>query len=320
MMEDWDAFTAAHPFGSLLQSSKWAALKASFDWHADRVRLEEGGQLVAGAQLLFKAKWRFLRLAYVPRGPVVDWSDAAAVEALLERVVRRARRRRALRLWIEPRAEDSAELRARLRRLGWRERPKPVQPPRTILVDLTPSEEEILARMKQKTRYNVRLARRKGVIVRTGGMDDVPHFIRLMEETARRDGFAVRPAAYYRRFVALFVPHDAALLLAEVEGEVVAALIVAAWGRTAYYLYGASGARHRNRMPNYLLQWEAMRWARRRGCTQYDLWGIPDADERELEASFRHRSDGLWGVYRFKRGFGGRVVRYAGLWERSPWR
>ncbi len=317
-MNDWDRFTAAHPYGSLLQSSLWAALKAGFGWRKEVVRWEEAGQLLAGAQLLYRAKWGVLRLAYVPRGPVVDWSDEAAVEPLLREVRRAARRRLALWVWIEPQAEDCPALRALLRNLGWRERKHAVQPPRTILVPLEGTEETLLARMKQKTRYNIRLAMRKGVRVREGGLDDLPIFLALMEETGRRDGFSIRPPAYYRRFAELFIPRHAALLLAEVEGEVVAGIIVAAWGRMAYYLYGASSARHRNRMPTYLLQWEAMRWARARGCTVYDLWGIPDEDEATLEAEFRERRDGLWGVYRFKRGFGGRVVRYVGLWERRP--
>ena len=87
-------------------------------------------------------------------------------------------------------------------------------------------------------------------------------------------------------------------------------------GWRAWYFYGASADQRRELMAPYLLQWEAMRWARLRGCTEYDLWGIPDASEVELEAQFAARTDGLWGVYRFKRGFGGRICRAAGPWDR----
>ncbi len=96
------------------------------------------------------------------------------------------------------------------------------------------------------------------------------------------------------------------LLLAEYEGRPLAALMVFALGRRAYYLYGASTDEERNRMPTYLLQWRAMQWARARGCLEYDLWGVPDEDEQTLEAQFETRRDGLWGVYRFKRGSAGR--------------
>jgi peptidoglycan pentaglycine glycine transferase (the first glycine) len=93
-------------------------------------------------------------------------------------------------------------------------------------------------------------------------------------------------------------------------------LMVFAQGKRAWYLYGASRSAHREKMPTYMLQWEAIRWAKSKGCQVYDLWGIPDADEETLEAQFSKRSDGLWGVYRFKRGFGGRVTRTMGAWDR----
>jgi hypothetical protein len=105
------------------------------------------------------------------------------------------------------------------------------------------------------------------------------------------------------------------LLLAEYEGRPLAALMAFARGPRAWYLYGASTDEERNRMPTYLLQWEAMRWARRRGCQTYDLWGVPDADHETLESQFESRGDGLWGVYRFKRGFGGELVRSIGAWD-----
>jgi lipid II:glycine glycyltransferase (peptidoglycan interpeptide bridge formation enzyme) len=92
--------------------------------------------------------------------------------------------------------------------------------------------------------------------------------------------------------------------------------MVFAYGSRAWYFYGASTEKERNRMPTYLLQWKAMQWARQRGCTQYDLWGVPDADLETLEANFTKRSDGLWGVYRFKRGFGGELIRAAGALDR----
>jgi lipid II:glycine glycyltransferase (peptidoglycan interpeptide bridge formation enzyme) len=92
--------------------------------------------------------------------------------------------------------------------------------------------------------------------------------------------------------------------------------MVARSGDQAYYLYGASTDEERNRMPTYLLQWEAMKWAMARGCKEYDLWGVPDEDEPTLEASFEERHDGLWGVYRFKRGFGGELRRAAQALDR----
>jgi peptidoglycan pentaglycine glycine transferase (the first glycine) len=198
---------------------------------------------------------------------------------------------------------------------GLRPSPQSIQPPRTLLVDLGGDDEQILGRMKQKTRYNIRLALKKGVVVSTSS--DVETFHRLMVTTGQRDVFGVHSLEYYRRAYELFYPRgECELLLAEYQGEPLAALMVFARGSRAWYIHGASSDAHRDRMPTYLLQWEAMRWARARGCTTYDLWGVPDVDEETLEANFTQYSDGLWGVYRFKRGFGGMLRRALGPWDR----
>ena len=200
--------------------------------------------------------------------------------------------------------------------MGFEASPQSIQPRRTILVDLQDDADALLKRMKQKTRYNIRLAGRKGVTVRAGGEADLPEFYDLMETTAERDGFGIHSRAYYDTGHRLFVPQGrGCLLLAEHEGRLLAGLVVLAMGDTACYMYGASSSEGRNLMPTYLLQWESMLWAKEQGCLTYDLWGVPDEDEDTLEAEFTERSDGLWGVYRFKRGFGGRLVRTVGAWD-----
>ena len=177
-----------------------------------------------------------------------------------------------------------------------------------MIVDLQGEEDEILARMRQKCRYNIRLAEKKGVSVRA--WDDIGAFHQMVVTTGERDGFAVHSAEYYRRAHELFRPTGMSeLLVAEFEGRPLAALMVFARGPRAWYVYGGSSDTERERMPNYLLQWEAMRWAKSRGGEAYDLWGVPDEDEGTLEAGFSTRNDGLWGVYRFKRGFNGRLRR-----------
>jgi lipid II:glycine glycyltransferase (peptidoglycan interpeptide bridge formation enzyme) len=142
-------------------------------------------------------------------------------------------------------------------------------------------------------------------------------FFGLSQTTAERNEFSIYPLAYYQTFLRLFGrqgANQARLFIAEHEGRPLAAMVAVAFGQRATYLYGASSNEARDLMPTYLLQWEAMRWARERGCRTYDLWGVPDADEATLEADFKDRNDGLWGVYRFKRGFGGQVVRHIGAW------
>lgn len=298
--------------GHLLQSWAWGELKVQFGWGVERVAAG-----AACAQVLFRAAPGGLgSLAYVPRGPAADFGDGAGVRALLEAIRPSARKRRAICLKVEPNCEETPALEGALRAMAFRPSPQAVQPRRTILVDLEGTPETVLERMKQKTRYNIRLAERKGVTIRAGTEADLPAFYQLMEVTAERDRFAVHSEAYYTAAHRLLVPAgQGRLLLAEHEGRLLAGLVAIAFGDTACYMYGASSDEGRNLMPTYLLQWEAMRWAREQGCRWYDLWGVPDEEEAVLEAQFADRSDGLWGVYRFKRGFGGRLVRTAGAWD-----
>jgi len=318
---EWDAFVAAHPRGSLLQTTNWARLKNRFGWTSQRVWMRRDNRLVAGAQVLFRSvALGVVKMGYAPHGPLVDWEDAEQVDVLFNQIDQAAYRRGAGMLKIEPRLwQDempAATWEALYRRHGCVPSPDSIQPPRTILIDLRPSEEDILAAMKQKTRYNIRLAEKKGVTVRQGTAADLTAFNRLMQTTGRRDDFGIHQPEYYRAAYEIFAPEHAALWLAEYEGRPLAGVMVFAWGRSAAYLYGASSDEERQRMPAYAAQWAGIRWARARGCTSYDLWGIPDAAEAELEAGFADRQDGLWPVYRFKRGFGGEIRRTVGAADR----
>jgi peptidoglycan pentaglycine glycine transferase (the first glycine) len=320
--ETWNSFVAASPTGHLLQSWQWGQLKAAFGWQAIRVGIEDRGRLVAGAQVLFRffpLLSPYLSIAYVPKGPILDFGNQEISEALLSAIHRLARQKRAILLKIEPELSHNPAVARQLQAFGFRPSQHTIQPRSTIHIDLQADLDEILARMKSKTRYNVRLAGRKGVLVREGTADDLPIFCRLIELTGRRDDFAVHSQGYYEMAYRLFVPSGLArLFLATYSGKVIAGLMVFAFGQRAWYMYGASSARERNRMPNHLLQWEAIRWARWQGCLTYDLWGVPDEVGKEPERYDRtvtDRQGGLWGVYRFKQGFGGQVVRYVGAFD-----
>lgn len=319
---EWDEFVVNHPQGSILQTTNWARLKNRFGWTSQRVWMRRNGRLVAGAQLLVRSvALGVVKLGYVPHGPLVDWSDDEQLEVFFDQLDQAAYRRGAGLVKIEPRLWErdmpADQWQALYQRHGCVASPDTIQPPRTILLDLRPPEDEILARMKQKTRYNIRLAERKDVVVRHGTFEDMGAFVTLMQATGDRDGFGIHQPAYYAAAYDLFAPQQCALLLAEYGGRLLAAAMVFSWGRTAAYFYGASSDEERQRMPAYAVQWAAIRWARQRGCTTYDFWGVPDAPEATLEAEFLERKDGLWPVYRFKRGFGGEVVRTVGAADRS---
>ncbi len=305
--QEWDVFIEQHPYSHILQTSAWANLKASFGWSPRFIRQDELGAMVLFRHLPFGAS-----VAYIPRGPVGegDWNALwPAVDSL-------CKKEHAVFLRVEPEIwEPMPEDFIPEQLPGFQETPQSTQPPRTILVDLRPSEEDILMAMKSKTRYNIRLAERKDVTVRQS--DDVGTFHRMSLTTGARDEFEIHSLEYYQRAYDLFAPQGkCVLLIAEFEGQPLAGLMAFAHHQTAWYLYGASTEKERSRMPTYLLQWEAMRWAKDKGCETYDLWGIPDHPETYLEDHFLDRSDGLWGVYRFKRGFGGKVHRTIGTWDR----
>jgi len=307
----WDQLIKAAG-GHILQSWAWGELKARFGWRVQRFAVDG-----ACAQVLYRRLPAGLgTLAYLPKGPLVDYDNLSSFPALLDSIRPAVQQQGALCLKIEPDQEDASSLAERLQAHGFRPSPQAIQPRRTLLVDLDAKPEVLLERMKQKTRYNIRLAERKGVTVRHGDEADLPAFYHLMAVTAQRDGFGIHTQAYYETAHRLFVPAgQGCLLLAEYEGRLLAGLAAFAFGDVACYMYGASSDEHRELMPTYLLQWEAMLWAKVQGCHVYDLWGVPDEDEGTLEAGFTQRSDGLWGVYRFKRGFGGRLVRTIGAWD-----
>jgi peptidoglycan pentaglycine glycine transferase (the first glycine) len=302
---EWDAFLAQFPEAHILQTSAWGELKAGFGWYPIRISVEK-----VGAQVLFRRLPLGFTIAYIPKGPL-----GSSWQILWSELNQLCRHNRAVFLLVEPDRWEppDVELTTTMQEFG--SLAPPVQPRRSLIVDLSGSEEQVLERMKQKTRYNIHLAQRKGISVRAS--DNVTDFYRLMQQTGRRDGFSVHSLDYYRKCYDLFSNSGKCILLqAEYDRHALAVLMAFYSGHRAWYFYGASSDEERNRMPTYLLQWEAMRWARQRGCLEYDLWGIPDEDESMLETNFAERSEGLWGVYRFKRGFGGRLVRSVGAWER----
>lgn len=274
--------------------------------------------MVAGAQVLFR-NFLIWTVAYVPKGPVCDFADEDAVRLVFSGIHRSARRRRSAFLLVEPNLALPGDASEPLMRAGLRPGNSSIQPTATIKIDLRKSDEALLAQMKPKTRYNIRLAQKHGVSVReAGSAADLAVFAGMLRETGERDGFGIHEPGYYTRAWEIFSPPGfATLLIAEQNSEALAGIMVFSCGREAIYMYGASRNERRHLMPNHLLQWEAMRWARQRGCHAYDLWGIPPEarPDEPIESDAKNRKGGLWGVYRFKSGFGGTVVNYPPAYE-----
>lgn len=311
----WNTALLRLPCHHVLQSYEWGEFKARYGWRPRRLLFEEEGEegsRVRAAASVLQRKFPHLPLSvmYVPKGPALDYTDGKLLDRVLETLEEMARRQRAIFVKIDPDVEEgpgNGDVVARLQGRGWRFSAEQIQFKNTILISLDQDEEKLLMNMKAKTRYNVRLAGRQGVTVRGGGMDDLPLFYRLYDQTAARDQFIIRPLAYYRDAWGRFIEADLArLFLAEHEGQVLAGLLLFRFGYKVWYMYGASSSDKRRLMPNHLLQWEAIRWAKAQGCDLYDMWGAPDS---------LTESDPLWGVYRFKAGFGGRIVYHIGAYD-----
>jgi len=316
--DEWNDFVAASEYGTVLQSYQWGQLKAGSGWEALPVAVIDDRKIQACA-LVLKRQLPLIghSLFYAPRGPVVDLSDDEALSRLLGVIGSLAREHRAVALKIDPPipAERTDAVEA-LRRRGFR----PVeydehslggiQPRWVMKTDLRPEPEKLLGSFKSKWRYNIRLAERKGVVVRRDcSRLDLASFYELLRVTGQRDGFTVRSAEYFERLYDLLMPAGLAkLFAAEYEGEMIAAAILLKMGRQATYVYGASSNEHRNRMPNHLLQWEMMTWARAQGCTVYDLRGVA----REVDGE---PIGPLGGLNRFKRGFAAKYMEYVGEWD-----
>jgi peptidoglycan pentaglycine glycine transferase (the first glycine) len=332
----WDDFVAARG-GHVLQSSAWGELKSRFGWSVLRLALARDDALVAGAQILFRRLPLGLRFAYIPRGPIADPNDHNTNAALFDALCDAAKSRGAFALkiesnWLDIPISKLQSLISNFQLLT----SNSIQPRTTIHLDLTRDLDAILAQMKPKWRYNIRLAERKGVTVREGSVDDLATFYRLMQVTSARDQFAIHSTDYYRAAFELFTARDnARLFVAEYAREPLAMIFVTAFGGEAIYLYGASSNAHRERMPNHALHWAAIQWAKARGCARYDFWGV--AAVADAIGGARHSSEGIadvpglsegisqpiesnsanasplqHGLYQFKQGFGGQLVQYAG--------
>jgi len=343
----WNEIISKLPDPHFLQTYEWGQVKAKYGWEPIYLVWDEQGNMEeekndlssfvfpvqAACLVLKRTALRRFSIFYAPKGPLMDWTNESLRKRVLDDLQSFAKKQGAIFLKLDPDVvlgrgvpssvdevtENSGQaVRSDLRRRGWVESSDQIQFRNTVMVDLSASEEEILMRMKQKTRYNVRLAEKKGVTVRVGTLEDLGMLYKMYAETSVRDGFVIRNEEYYMTVWKTFMPKESSSLvtrplslplIAEVNGEAVAAIFLFMFAGRAYYVYGMSRNAHREKMPTYLLQWAAMKHAKAHGCLTYDLWGAPDVFDE---------SDSMWGVYRFKEGLGGDVVRTLGAYDFAP--
>jgi len=302
--------------GDLLQSFEWGDLKARGGWSPIRVFAEDGGEIVATASLLKRPIPRTRRcIIYAPRGPVLDTRNGDLTSRFCAFLKQTALKHNAILLKIDPPVPvEDIDSEANLLEAGF----KPVnadgfggtQPKCVMQLDLDKTTDELMASFKEKWRYNIRLAERKGVTVNLDcARDDIPTFYALLKETAARDGFVVRGRKYFEDMWDLLAPPGCMrLALTYFEGKPIAGAIAYLFGDRAMYTYGASSNEHRNVMPNHLMQWRLIQWAKESGCKWYDFRGVSPRRQPESD-------DHLAGLNRFKEGFSPRFVEYIGEYD-----
>lgn len=312
--ERYDAYIAQAPKGNILQSYGWGQVKARTGWRPLYMVVEDGSRIVAAALFLKRSLPVGGKcILYSPRGPVFDLNNFQLFDYFLDQVRWLGRQQRAI-LWkIDPDVPSSNhELTAYLKSHGFRPAASDsgfegTQPRYVFRLDISPSPDQLLASFHPKTRYNIRLSQRRGVTVRQDCTNqDLKTFYTILTETAERDGFLIRGASYFEAIWEELGSRDQArLFLAEYQDKPIAGALAFTIGDKAWYIYGASLSQHRNVMPNHLVQWTVINWAKERGCVMYDFRGVPVADPGHP----------LYGLYRFKKGFNGDYTEFVGEYD-----
>lgn len=318
--QQWNDFVTHSPFGHVMQSWEWGEFKQAAGWQVERIGLVRKSCWVGGMQILFKHLPLVpLTIAYIPKGPIIDLTDESAALAIRQAIYQIARRQRAIFLKIEPNMPDDERVHVWLCESGFRPSAQTNQPRCTIILDLVSGEEALLASMRKKTRQLIRRAEREGVQVVQGSEADLDDFYRIMTTTAEIKDIEVHRSDFYHHVWQTFQANGAVhLFLARHQEQTVAAKMVLVFRDTSLHLWGGTSPQGRDVYASYLIQWEAIRWAASQGLAHCDLWGIPDeiADLVRVGQEIpSDQQDGLWGVYTFKRGFGGRIESYVGAYD-----
>jgi len=304
---------AKHP----LQTWEWGDFKEKTGMKPVRLGFFEEGKLIGGAQVLFRSLPKVnYSIGYLPKG---DLPTKELINALRELAIEE----KAIFIKLEPDfvvhrwlnnkgkilEKPIEENDPNLKKLGLQVADKALFDPHSFILDLTPTESELLSRMHSKTRYNIRLAQRSGVkIVEKSDQEGLNIFIELLQKTLKRQGFYMHGPSYFEQLWPILSRAKIAhIFLAKYQESVLSAWMIFTWGKKLYYPYGASSDQHRNLMASNLLCWEVIKFGKKEGCSSFDMWGSlgPGADPKHP----------WYGFHRFKKGYSGDLVRYVGSWD-----
>ena len=305
--EEYTRFLESNERCNFQQSLEWAKVKTS--WKREVILAEDSSKKIIGSLMVWIRKIPiFGNIMYSARGPVCDIHNMEVLKQLTEGAKLLAKKYNAIVLRIEPDIKsDDTSFRNIMLELGYSIKDdaknfrEEIQPRYVFRLDTKDkTEDEIFKNFHSKTRYNIRLATKKGVTIKDGTKEDLKDFHKIMVTTGIRDGFITRPLEYFERMYDCLGPEHMKILMAYYEGKPISGVIPIMYGNKTWYLYGASSNEHRNLMPNYLLQWEMIKIAISRKSDIYDLRGVPGI------------ADNSNGLFRFKKGFGAEYTEFIG--------
>ena len=305
--EEYTKFLEAHERCNFQQSIEWSKVKTS--WKSEVILAEDKSGNIIGSLMIWIRKIPiFGYIMYSARGPVCNIHDIDVLRQLTDGAKELAKKYNAIVLRIEPDVLSSdSEFRSIMLELGYQIKDnaknfrEEIQPRYVFRLNTkNKTEDELFKNFHQKTRYNIRLATKKGVTVKEGTREDLKTFHEIMITTGIRDGFITRPLEYFEKMYDCLGPNHMKLLMAYYEDKPISGVIPIMYGNKTWYLYGASSNEHRNLMPNYLLQWEMIKLALKNKSDIYDLRGVPGI------------ADNSNGLYRFKKGFNAEYTEFIG--------
>ena len=308
-IEKYNDFLEKHDRCNFQQSVAWGKVKEA--WTHEIVLAEDrDGNIIGSISVLIRKIPIFGNIMYSARGPICDIHDKEVLKQLTEGLKELAKKYKAFVLKIEPDIKsDDKEFRKIVEELGYgikddaKNFNEEIQPRYVFRLDIKgKTEEEVFKAFHQKTRYNVRLATKKGVVIKEGTREDLKYFHEIMKITGKRDDFIIRPLSYFEKMYDELGEH-VHLLMAYYENKPISGIFNIDFGNKVWYLYGASSNEHRNLMPNYLLQWEGIKYAIAHGKDMYDFRGVCGVIDE---------SHPQYGLYRFKKGFDAEFTEFIG--------
>lgn len=296
-MQRYEEFVSSYNGSSLMQSIYWE--KSKFDWISEYIYIEEDGKIIAAMSVLLK-KVPHLKsyMAYSPRGPVCDVGNIKLVNKLVKEVENLRNRYNIFLLKFDPNIKYNENIEKIYKEAGYKvlnkniDKDDLIQPLHDMIIYLNnENEDELLKSFSEKTRYNIRLAKKKGVeVYYSRKKEDLKIFYELYKITAVRDNIGCRAYEYFETMLDSYNEENVRIYIARHEADYLSAAIAFNYGGELFYLYGASSNEKRNLMPNYLMQWEMIKWALENNCNKYNFGGVLNLDPNN-------------GLYKFKIGF-----------------